>query len=309
MASDDPSVRHVNERFYSSDPADYLETKLHLLILAGAKQAELGDLLVDGVEFSGVTLTFVPNDEPAQEPDLSSYLAIESQQLLHHAAETALRLYFAHIPGPLPPWIELASNRSFAKFKREVDDRLVRGRPTDDEVALVCLGAREPYADATQEAWVGAIDGIRTFLREFGRRFLDDAPIYNAIKHGVGVAPGAAVVLMDAHVIGSGTSLEFPEASSWDKANAYRDWSLTTRWIDMQESLALVEVAVRLIESIWAIGRYRHLGQQAGVDRVFFPTDMRPTDLRSKERAPMTRSSWRILRETRREDAPEVGDT
>lgn len=35
---EDLKVRDFNESFYRSDPADYLETKLQLLMLAGGKQ-------------------------------------------------------------------------------------------------------------------------------------------------------------------------------------------------------------------------------------------------------------------------------
>lgn len=301
--TEDIKVRQFNESFYRSDPADYLTTKFQLLLLAGGKQEEVADLLTAGVEYAGITLSFTPQPE-GEEPTgegLSAFLAIESQQLLHHAAETTLRLYLAHASGQRVPWIDVASRRNFAQFKKDVRSIFVDGSPSDDEIALVCLGTTTPYSETSQEEWDDSVAGIQMFLQVLARRFLDDAPMYNGIKHGIGVAHGEASVLVDGHLMGSGSSIQFPESTNWDSGGDFRDWSLTTRWLDLQESLGLIDVAARLIDSIWAIGRFRHLETQPEVRGVFFPRELRPAHLRSEQRSPMRRMSWIMVRETRPE--------
>ena len=89
------NVRRFNESFYASDPADYLLTRLQLLMLAGGKRPELAALIETGVEYAGMTLgTRAPSDtasaadsSSAQEsPDddegeFDNFLIVESQTL------------------------------------------------------------------------------------------------------------------------------------------------------------------------------------------------------------------------------------
>ena len=44
--------------------------------------------------------------------------------LLHHVAETLLRLYIAHESDPECPWIAIASERNFGRFKGKVSELL-----------------------------------------------------------------------------------------------------------------------------------------------------------------------------------------
>jgi hypothetical protein len=110
------------------------------------------------------------------------------------------------------------------------------------------------------------------------------------------VTAGHAVALIDAHQLGDGPSVDYPESGRWE--NGRREWSLTTRWIDLTESLALTWAGVQLIQSIWKIGRYRTLGGGPTGD-LFFPISLRPAQLRSNKRSPMQRMSWRLLAEER----------
>lgn len=81
----------------------------------------------------------------------------------------------------------------------------------------------------------------------------------------------------------------------WDDDR--RVWSATTRWIDVSECLALVEVASHMISSLWQIARVRCAGADAG-DSLFFPAELRPTDLREKT-AGFRAFSIRLLEERR----------
>ena len=303
MPHDNPHIQRFNESFYRSDPADYLLTRLQLVALAGAKRTELGDMLAAGIQFERFTVG--PADgQPAptdNDADFDAFLTIETQQLLHHASETVLRLFLVHSAGAEVPWVELNATRSFGKFKESVEAEFIRRKPDPKAVAYVCLGGRKAPSGTDPSEWAGAIEGLTAFLRTFAQTFLDDAPLYNAIKHGLGVSAGDAVALLDSHQMGGGSSVEFPESDGWT-ADDTRTWSLTTRWIDRSESMMLVAAAVHMIGSIWKIGRFRTLGGPAAGE-LFFPVSFRPAQFRSSTRLPMRRMSFRLLEETRTRNA------
>jgi hypothetical protein len=297
MASDDVDreIRKLNEAFYRSDPGDYFKMRLQLLLLAGGKRAELELLVRDGVEYAGVTITVnSESEELAGEVEIAKdaseydeFLTIESQQLLHHAAETALRLFLIHSSPNVVPWIELNSMRSFSKFKKAVQT-LVDQPPSDELVGHVCLGSQTRPVAHSEADWSAAIEGMRSFLSHLAAVYLDDANLYNAIKHGLGVRASAAMVIFGSQVVGNGPSVEFPESSDW--VDDRRSWSMVTRWIDVGASAALIYVAAQMISSMWQIGQFRHLGT-VGKGKLFFPTDLRAAALRTPDRPPGIRFS------------------
>lgn len=307
----DQALQMFNESFYASDPADYLLTRLQLLLLAGGKRGELQQLFEEGVEYAGVSLAPPPPDSQSgpdagtvidlEDPDeeakkLDMFLVIEAQSLLHQACETVLRMFFVHASPAVAPWINLAAERDFGKFKKRVRSELIEKELGHDLVARVCLGSPVPPDDATGDEWARAVEGIIAFFRTFARCFLDDANLYNGIKHGLGVSPSEATFLINEYQFAAGPSVKYPESGQWEHGR--REWSLVTRWIDMKQSLALTYVAIQLIASMWTVGRAQHCGgKQSG--RVFFPSTLRPSDLRTNERPPGTRMSWPLLVEVR----------
>lgn len=296
----DLAVLRWNEAFYRADPGDYLLTRLELLLLAGGRRRELADLLKQGVSFAGFTVGPEPADaiaaEPVAEESLEPFLTVESQQLLHHASETVLRLFVVHASRGQVPWVTLASERSFSAFKRLVSEEFVDSEPSARLVGYVCLGSKTAPDGTDPGEWNNAIAGITAFLRRFAVIFLDDAPIYNAIKHGLGVSAGDAIVMINGHQMGGGPSVDFPQSGEWEGDT--RTWRLTTRWVDVGESLGLIRVATQMISSIWRVGRYRRIGGEAG-GRLFYPVDLRPEELREPGRMPMRRFSIGDIVETR----------
>lgn len=178
-------------------------------------------------------------------------------------------------------------DRLAAKFKKAVQT-LVEQPPSDELVGFVCLGSRTRPAAHSEADWLAAIEGVRSFLRHLAAVYLDDANLYNAIKHGLGVRASAATVIFGSHVVGNGPSVEFPESSDW--VDDQRSWSLVTRWIDVGASTALIHVAAQMISSMWQIGQFRHLGT-AGKGKLFFPRDLRAAALRTPDRPPGIRFS------------------
>jgi hypothetical protein len=298
------NVQRFNESFYASNPADYLQTRLELMLLVGARRNELRDLLAAGLEYAGVTVGVHPggaeaegdNDDDDHNQALDRFLVVESQQLLHHACETALRLFLVHAARPKVPWVELAGLRDFRAFKERVEETFIATTPARDLVGWVCLGSAAATEDVSEEKWEAAVDGLTAFLREFGQRFLDEAHLYNSIKHGLGVSPGDAILVIDGEVMGAGPSIDYPESGPW--TGDVRSWSLTTLWPDLTETIALTYVATQVVSSMWTLGRHRHLGKATNAS-VYFPDDVRPTDLRGARQAPGRRMSWRLVEERR----------
>lgn len=294
----DVHIQRFNESFYRSDPADYLLTRFQLLMLAGSRQSELARLLAKGVEFGGMTIgptESATDDEMLPVDDcLDPFLTIESQQLLHHASETVLRLFIVHGTQAAVPWVEMSSQRSPKEFKEQICLEFVENSPSPDLIGYVCLGNSRCPPEKVSSDWDGAIDGITAFLRTFAVHILEEANLYNAIKHGLGVTAGDAVATIGGQQLGFGTSVEYPESDTWNEGS--RPWSLTTRWIDLTQSLGLTTVAIEMIGSIWKLGRYRHLGGTAA-GNLFFPVTLRPNDLQGPNRPPMQRMSWKLLTE------------
>ncbi|MDP9452601.1 MAG: hypothetical protein M3P97_04240 [Actinomycetota bacterium] len=132
MGAPDPEMderyRRLNESFYSSSPALYFEQRLNSLLVMAADDPEYGDRLHRGLTIVGETFTVAPSERvesQLSEKQLRQFVTSETQVLLHHAAESLLRLYLAHEAHLSPcPWLSIAS-LSFKQFWRAVDDRFV----------------------------------------------------------------------------------------------------------------------------------------------------------------------------------------
>jgi hypothetical protein len=301
----DVHVQRFNEAFYRTDPADYLLTRLQLLLLTGGKRAELEAMLHSGVEFAGFAVAQqdpdvadVRDDQTmaADAADHQSFLTVESQALLHLAAETLLRMFLVHAEQSNVPWVPFRGTpwRRFVALVQSILDT----PPSPDLVAFVCLGSRQRSDAVTEADWTGAVDGLTRFLRHLAAVFLEDANLYNCIKHGLGARGGEAQMILGSTVFGDGPSVEFPEVTDWD-AQDERVWSLTTRWVDVGESIALTHVAASMASSIWRVGRARLMGKPFE-GRFFFPVELRPVAVRSQNRTPGTRVSWQHLSERKR---------
>src|SRR6185312_3755664 len=113
-----------------------------------------------------------------------------------HVSETVLRYYLAHCPDPSGrfracPWLDLADEVNFAAFKRAVELRFaddsdeLTDRRRDDVTRTFYLGSNGGTDDPAElERLARSVDEIERWLRHFAGYFLDDARLYNAMKHG-----------------------------------------------------------------------------------------------------------------------------
>ena len=123
------NVPELNKEFYAMRPWEHLRYRLlHLAALAGHRE-QFRALLEDGVRIGGLELGLTPTDGVG---DISAegqvaFIAAETEILIQHTCETLLRLWFAHRPdvdGSIPdcPWLSLARDRSFGKFRQRCDE-------------------------------------------------------------------------------------------------------------------------------------------------------------------------------------------
>jgi hypothetical protein len=158
-------------------------------------------LLAEGITIGrlkaggGPRLKFTEHERAEVEQNRERLVIAEAEVLLHHAAETQLRLYLAYERLPPCPWLVLAGERSFAAFKDKVAKL---GEALGDEqrrtnVAAVFFGASDRTSlrpTPPEDEWNAGLENLSTWLAWFAAHFLD-AGVYNAAKHGLAPqAPG-----------------------------------------------------------------------------------------------------------------------
>lgn len=290
-------LEDLNHHFYGGDgPADYFSTRLNSLMALVGNPDDFADLLRTEVQVDNVTFSLGAGSEIDTDA-LRRYLRMESQVLLHHAAEALIRLFLAHRHGQACPWLEIAAEFKFREFKDAVQQQIVNGPELalTSDVGFVFLGRREA------PEWATAAESLTRLLRRFARDWLADARLYNSAKHGLSVVPGDAVFNLgptggDLTAMGHGDSLAYLEAGNW--IDGTRTWSLTTRWIDVSETLGLIHVSTRMMTSLWDFARFRYCDEPPP-STVFDPTGISNDTLRSPGRAPAHRFSISVLKETR----------
>lgn len=206
-------------------------------------------------------------------------MATKVEVLLHHAVEALMRLYFAHQPifkpdgqpqFPPCPWLEVARLRSFVEFKQRVKDELIVGIHTEQrraQMTRVFLGFESPARmtpSPSEEEWRAGADCVVQLLSRFAQRYLDNAHLYNAAKHGLVVRMGPKRLQLlapdqEALIEASGPSIEYLEVQ--DRSGQAR-WYQTTAWIDVEHTMTNVVLAIRMMKSLWSIAKARYLGER-----------------------------------------------
>lgn len=207
-----------------------------------------------------------------------------------------MRLYFT-IEGRQPcPWLEVGRLREGA-FKRRLREFIAgcvrrdnqgEGAPaasgfsTYDDLVTYGQKAGAPV-QVTREAWEKSGDAVALLVSHVAHVFIDDAPAYNAAKHGVAVIGGeAAVRLGDGEVPNvSGPSLTYLDLRDKDGPAGQKRWNETTAWVTADRSLAIVGPIIDRLDVVWrgARSRYTTLGgfQMRGLARLFCIEHGRPS--------------------------------
>lgn len=278
VQTDAERIEFINAAFYRGEPDGHLFTRLCLLLAHASDPAAASRTLDAGVHVYGVRIQ-VPFEEP-DPVEVEKYLTIEVVMLAQHAIETCLRLFLGHASGEKCPPMSIASLTSPSDFREKLDMILSEEHAGDlrIEVGNVLFGISSkdaPDAIATRDACV-------PMVRDLAEYWLRDAPLYNALKHGLAGAPGSAVMQLGLTpdedtmtVIGSGTSIEFLRRGKLPDVGTV--WQSATKWVDLHESMAAAAMAIQLIGNIWSIAKYRYANAPRP-ERLCFPKDARLRD-------------------------------
>jgi hypothetical protein len=284
LLAEDENAPHLNEAFYRAEPHEYFERRLYLVMLAGDPKVDLEQFLADGVEVDGFQAGPAPPPalDELEQKRRDMFLITEAASLAHHVGETLLRLYFAHASLPFPgcPWLELVRERRPAAFKERVRERFGPETAIAEErdmIAKLFYGTadhRKFPAEIPAETLDKGLENIERWLRFYANEFLEDAPLYNSVKHGLAVHPNRpALSLSDAEgqvFLGAeGAALDFlAERQLEDR----RVWARHTRWVPPMSSLAATSMAIRLIHGLWRTARWRYLDEvPEGIDLITEP--------------------------------------
>jgi len=253
--------RTLNESFFRSDPAEYLDYRLWGLVsLVGESDGERPSHEVRKFDRE---YTWTPDAQESRD----RFAALESTVLLHHACESMLRLYLGLAFSNPCPWLAVSQLRRPGEFPTELRRlRVDLERPERIEDLLVvftCAAtAREFNARCPQEVWDSHVRALTTLLRYAIGRVLDEAIFYNAAKHGLAVLAGEQNLTLSADgraVIGAtGLALEVLDTPIVDQATKERRWREETIWVDPPAMVATAAQIIRAIRSLWATNRHRY---------------------------------------------------
>jgi hypothetical protein len=279
---DADACRELNRAFYTVEPHDYFQTRLELLMLAAADSDSILAAFQSGLEFGALKMggseTRSP-DDAEMEASRDAFVTADAVNLLHHICETLLRFYFAHRPEegtfPASPWLQIARETTPGDFKRLVASRF-DGCELDHarraEVTATFYASADPPCDSPEEAdrLRASVDEIERFLNHFARYFLDEAKLYNAMKHGLAIRPGSSSMhvetLADAERLARGESplisAEGPSVEYLARESPDDEFGRVTRWVRPDLLMGEAMVAAFMLAQIWTVGKLRYLGPE-----------------------------------------------
>jgi hypothetical protein len=261
----DADADALNRAFYGADPGAYFGMRLRALVEASSQTEAEYRAHTQTFRFGEFELTVTPatQADPADQRARDQYVLIEAEMLLHHLAETLLRLYIGHVDAPRVPWLTMDAIRGPGDLKGRVK-RLIADNNAESlrrGAGFVWLGDAE---QATVE-WVAATTTLAGYLNYFGHLFLDRAPVYNAAKHGLAVQAGDSRLSISGipELTQEGPSLAWLAS---DLKEGVQHLVVRNQWVDHQRELALFSVGCDLINGLWAVGRTRYVGWPAPVE-------------------------------------------
>lgn len=256
----------LNREFYRSPfgPHEYLSTRLRGLLLASSTHEGIAQAMRDGLTVEPITLRGGSDD--VEDDHTAHYLGVEATVLLHHSAETLLRLFLAHNSLPPCPRLEVARARDYRRFKadvRQLHDGLT-SKQTRDALCEVFIGTSDRTAiepEISEEQWLDRVDAISMLMDVCSATVLEDARLYNAAKHGLVTMPhdlGIQIgnpdeepaLAQDGLVLTYLTVVGEKQEARWAKAH---------RWISTGANLALIALIVKQIEALWLIANVRYV--------------------------------------------------
>ncbi|WP_461186770.1 hypothetical protein [Arthrobacter sp. Z4-13] len=255
----------LNATFYSSaGPTEYVRARLQSIIFTLSDGDEAADILKKGVQYGALQ-----GGAAARMPQESRlrYAFLDSTVLVHHAGESLMRLWLAHMNFPLCPWVKVASVTQPGDFKRQAakfaePDTSHVDRKT---VASMFLGgetAEDAGVEMNQETWENSIEGIIELLRVVAHRLTNENALYNAAKHGlVGIPGDQGAIRWNDHRVAGGPGITYLESRRDGKSNPpqFSMW-VTSTFTSLEGNLLLIELIIRATHSLWSVARRKYIG-------------------------------------------------
>lgn len=262
----------LNETFYLGDPSEYLLCKIEALSLMLASDEALAPVYATNREMGGFFLG--PMDVPPRESRLR-YLRLESVQLLHHAAEALLRLFYAHVEEQDSPWLGIAASTDFREFKKKIAKSLSEGFKSDD-IARVFLGGTSPTdagIEVSEAEFADTTLALDLLLHFAARTFTQESFLYNAAKHGLTVVQtdesSRMVFEFDGEdepvPIHSGPQLAYLHKQREPGARGGPEWYLSLTGSLPGQDLGVASLIQRAVSSLWDVARRRYGGEPGSV--------------------------------------------
>jgi hypothetical protein len=287
----DEALRASDERvtasFYSAEPAEYVLLRLVGLVSQIGYPGDHTALLRRGLDMYGLSIKVAPDVDTSEA--LERYARVESTALAHHAIEAFIRLFIAHASGDDSPALAVAQELNFATFKKHVRNRLVDDQDPDHmrlAVSSVMLAAT-PESVAQE-----IVDRFSTLIRDLAQLWLDDAPLYNVVKHGLAAGTTSERVSIaptpdGPHMImNEGDALEYLIFKRGD-AKGEKRWFSRTHWVDVQENVTAAFLTYCLTDSLWRLAKWRYGVTGRPESGPFIPHHGRLRDFLPPRTAPM----------------------
>ncbi|WIM88365.1 hypothetical protein PT015_02315 [Candidatus Mycobacterium wuenschmannii] len=266
----------LNAVFYTADPAEFIRMRIEALSLMACTDEQLGPLfganrIVGAAHFGSM---------PPPSPDARQrYIRMEAVMIANHASETLLRMFFAHVEHPECPWLGMSASTHFGEYKNKVATVLNSGFDRE-AIATVFLGGVsrvDAVVQLTDAEFEDAIDGLQLLLIDCANRVLDDAFVYNAVKHGVSAVAvdddeakmtwqplnGEPVIMHEGP-----THVYLHKAASHDAPKTEAHWWLTMEDSNPGRELSVSVLITRALGSLWDVARRRYLGESGTINYV-----------------------------------------
>lgn len=264
----------MNRTFYRGAPHKYFDRRFTSLLLATADSEHVREAFKQGIKYGRLTVT---GNKAFNEEERRDYAATESVLLLHHAGEALLRLYFAHDGIPACPWLEVARLRHFTTFKDKVAKlgAAVLQEETISSLNNVFRGngdtSKLAYYGWRPEKWADDRLGLQRLIAFITRTLLEDSTLYNAAKHGLALLSQDVGARLDIDLPGvdignQGPSLLYLETKPVKSGSStLNKWHETTTWVQVDSNLALTQLLIQQIESLWTLACLRYADISGGM--------------------------------------------
>ncbi|WP_018599374.1 hypothetical protein [Mycobacterium sp. 155] len=263
----------LNAMFYNADPSEFIKMRFRVLSLMAVPDPFLAPAFA--VDRQIASIRFGGGEVPPADVRMR-YLRTETVAIVHHASEALLRLYFAHIDHPECPWLGMSTSTDFVKFKVRVYDALKEGFDHATIAELFLGGARseDSKIDVPQEEFDGTLEALAFLLQDCACRFLGDAFLYNAVKHGltaIDLDDDSAKMVLTGHdgesvPMHTGPAHVYLHQKLHPTAKTSEgQWFVSIDDPNPERDLTVTYLITLAIDSLWNVARRRHIGRPGTV--------------------------------------------